>query len=467
MKLSKIALSVIVLFSLAFLIYEILGYFNFNFAMYDLGLYNRHMWSLVRFDFSANPIRGFNLLGDHSHFILFLFIPIYALFQTPLTLVIIQALAIGISGLPIYLIAKKYLKNEYSSILFLIAYYLYFGFASGLAFPFHLSTLSVLPLAFALYFLLQKNYKLLVIFLVVLLLTKEDLPLVVIMFGLYLIIIQKQYKLGGIIMAVSALYFIFLSKYFLPTISGHKYSYSETSKLGSGFLEITINIIKKPFVFIKEMYQPADKLRIIKYSLFSFAGLSLFGLEIFLLLSPIWLGRFLSNLPSRWLTVFHYSANQGPILAVAAIIGAERIASFLKVYLKKEYLIAGLSVLVLGCSLFVNYKLRSPILKIFTKNFYLDSPEKKTARTAISMIPKDASVAAGSPFVNLSSRKEIYMAPIEFDKLKPDYIMINSLDYYPFGSKEEAIVYAEEALQKYGYQELVNENGIYLLKKGY
>src|SRR5262249_30439654 len=44
--------------------------------VYDLGMWNRHFWSLVHFDFGPNPLKGFNLLGDHAHFLLIALAPI-------------------------------------------------------------------------------------------------------------------------------------------------------------------------------------------------------------------------------------------------------------------------------------------------------------------------------------------------------------------------------------------------------
>lgn len=460
---NSLAVRLVLAATLAMGIFVYLGWRHFQFPVLDLGLYNRHMWGLVRLDFSANPLKGFNLLGDHSHFILFLLAPVYALFQTPATLLVVQVLCISLSGWPIYLIAKKYFKNKTIAAAWLVPYFIYFGFWSALAYPFHVSAVAVLPLAWALYFLLEKNYRYLIPTLILMILVKEDMPLVAIMMGLYIIIIQRKYWLGTIIAAASGLYFIFVLKFWLPTISGIRYYYTDTAvPLG--------DFIKNPAVVSRAFFSPREKFDNILSMLLSFAGLSLVGIEIFILLLPIWMGRFLSVQYWRWTSEQHYSANQGPILAAAAIIGAYRLLIWVnhkyEISKKQQQIFFAAAVgLCIFSSLFVwkNLDLRtSNIRKVLLQR----SPAAEaSARKALALIPRSASVGVQSAFPQATSRREVYNLPLDLNIQKPNYLILStSLGTWGFSGPDDVQKYVERA-RALGYTAVLQENGVYLLKK--
>ena len=70
-------------FLLVYLVFSYFSYRKLMFPMLDLGLFNRHMWGMVRGDFGPNTLKlptELNLLGDHSHFILLLLTPFYSLY---------------------------------------------------------------------------------------------------------------------------------------------------------------------------------------------------------------------------------------------------------------------------------------------------------------------------------------------------------------------------------------------------
>lgn len=439
------------------------GWRNFAFPVLDLGLYNRHMWGLVRLDFSANPLKGFNLLGDHSHFILFLIAPIYAVFQTPVTLLVVQILCISLSGWPIYLLTRKYFRSTSIAALWLVPYYIYFGFWTALAYPFHVSAVVVLPLAWALYFLLERKYTLLIPILILLVLVKEDMPLVAIMIGLYMIIFQKKYKLGVLVAGISGLYFIFVLKYWLPTVSKIRYYYTDT--------EVPLSAaITNPFKFIQAFFSTRQKSDTIWSMILSYAGLPLIGLEILVLLLPIWAGRFLSVQGWRWSFEQHYSANQGPILAVAAIIGVVRLINFANRYFdiklrQKQiiFVVFGLVCIVSSLLVWKNFDLRNTITqKVISAK---SSPAVDSARLALSKIPPGASVGVQSAFPQATSRKNVYNLPLDLSKKTPDYLILSdSLDTWSFGGKEKMLSFMSYA-RSVGYNIVYSQNGVYLLKR--
>ncbi len=449
-----------------YLLLQYLLYRKLQIPMLDLGLFNRHMYGLIHTGLGANPLKGYNLLGDHAHFFLVALVPLYYFWQAPGFLLSLQAVCIVLSGWPIYLIAKNYSPKPKLAALWLIPYFLFFGFFSALVYSFHDSAAAVLPLAWVLYFLLvSKNYRHLGIALAVLLLFREDMPLVAIMVGLYVIIIERKYWLGAIIGAVSAVYFLGVTKLWLP-IFGPSYGYEKTN-FGGSIADVIKAAFLQPHNVIKAFFLPSEKLRNMLAMIFSFGGFSIFALEVMILLLPLWFGRFLSVETWRWGSFEHYSASQAPILAAASIVGLHKLMQFVhKNYgINKERLykiaLSITIVLAFGLNLVMH---QYAIIKPLALRFYRLTPTEQSAHTAATLIPANASVGASSAFALLSSRSEIYNLPLPEDA-QPQYIIISaSLEKWPFASKQEVDDYIIK-LKNEGYKEIFNENEVVMLKR--
>jgi uncharacterized membrane protein/O-antigen ligase len=466
LKQNKLALIICVVTMGYYLLFLFLLYRKFQFPMLDLGLFNRHMFGLARLSLEANPLKGYNLLGDHSHFFLLALLPLYILWQKPEFLLFVQALFIVLSGWPIYLIAKKYSPNAKLAALWLLPYFMFFGFWSALAYPFHDSAAAVLPRAWVLYFLLvSKNYRHLCIALAVLLLFREDMPLVAIMVAIYLIIIERKYWLGAIIAVISSIYFYWVTKMWLPMF-GSSYGYEKTP-FGNTMAESVKAMLLQPLAAIKTLFIPAEKLRTILAMLFSFGGLAIFALEILILLLPLWLGRFLSIETWRWSGLEHYSASQGPILAAASIVGLYRVEQ----YLHKHYglnknrvfllTITLTTILAFGINFVIGQK---AIIKPLALKFYKLTPGEQSARWAIKLIPEQASVGAQSAFAGLSSRQYIYNLPLP-EGAEPEYIILSpDLEKWPFANWAEVNDY-KKRLDAKGYQIIFSQNNVFVLKR--
>ena len=84
---------------------------SYSQASYDLGLHLNGIWKLAFADDQYSYIRGANYLGDHLWLINYLILPIFKLFPSHLTLLILQSLSLAGSSLLIFLIAEKTTKH--------------------------------------------------------------------------------------------------------------------------------------------------------------------------------------------------------------------------------------------------------------------------------------------------------------------------------------------------------------------
>ena len=94
-----------------------------------------------------------------------LFSPLYWITDKQEVLLIAQALVVGLSGLIIYVLGKKILKNpstplrtsRLASLSILISYYLFIGLQNAVISDFHEVTIATLPLAFTFWAIIERD----------------------------------------------------------------------------------------------------------------------------------------------------------------------------------------------------------------------------------------------------------------------------------------------------------------------
>jgi uncharacterized membrane protein len=145
----------------------------------DLAIYNNTFWQTIHGRFFASSIHPPSYLGDHAEWIILALAPLYALLPHPLTLVFLKIFALALSAIPVWLIARERLAGKRWAILFPLVW-LANPYLWNLAlFEFHIVTLAV-PIALAAaYSFLRGRWAAFMIFVSLLLLSREDLAFVV------------------------------------------------------------------------------------------------------------------------------------------------------------------------------------------------------------------------------------------------------------------------------------------------
>ena len=130
------------------------------------------------------PIKGdnYNLLGDHFHPILVLLGPIWRLFPTPLALLVVQDLLLAVSAWPLTRLATRLTSRSVGTALGLF-YVLSWGFQGAAQAQFHEIAFAVPMLAWASVAFVERRWKTCALWLVPLVLVKEDMGLTLIMAG--------------------------------------------------------------------------------------------------------------------------------------------------------------------------------------------------------------------------------------------------------------------------------------------
>ena len=152
---------------------------------WDLGIFTEAAQAYSRFEAPIVPIKGpgYNLLGDHFHPLLALLGPIFRLFPSALTLLVVQDVLIAVSVLPIARLAQRLLGRG-GALLVGLAYGLGWGLQGAVAAQFHEVCLAVPLLAFGGVAFVERRWSACMAWLAPLVLVKEDLGLTVFMAGL-------------------------------------------------------------------------------------------------------------------------------------------------------------------------------------------------------------------------------------------------------------------------------------------
>lgn len=418
--------SILAMFFIAiFSIHSLNKHSSFSTNALDLGI---HTQAIYLFSNSFSPyssILHMPYLADHFGLITFFLSFLYRFFPEASTLLILQAILIGISSIFIYLIALDKLKNIFISFLITLCYLASPSIISAVDFDFHLATISVFPLALILYSWYFKKNKLYWISLLIGIAFKEDIQIFIFGLGIYQLI-QKQYKQGLATVIFAVISFYIIKFIFMPSL----WVGAENLDIGTSILPFNdpITLIyllfTKPTVFSDQIFNSQIKLDTIDFVYRQFGFLSLLSPLSWLTIFPALFLRFSSLATHFWISNFHYNANLVPFMAVSAILalGKFKIPLTVTTTLLVFFLITG------GLA-------PNKMIWITIQNPFQDFSRFEYLKNSLKNIPSTAKISAQSPIVpHLANREKIYMFP---DLSDANYIILDTkVDSYPLENEE-------------------------------
>ena len=189
-----------------------LRYMTFNSPNFDFGLFVNMFHNMTE---TGLPVVSCERDVLMSHFavhlspIYYLLLPFYALFPSPLTLQIGQAVLVASGIIPVVLLARHLKLSEGSQILAAVIYAFYPATAMGCFYDFHENCFLLPLLLWMFYFFERERYLPMYVFAALTLLVKEDAAVYVLLFALFVVLSRRKYLHGAVLALGAVLYFSF------------------------------------------------------------------------------------------------------------------------------------------------------------------------------------------------------------------------------------------------------------------
>jgi hypothetical protein len=174
----------------------------------------------------------------------------------------------------------------------------------------------------------QKKDTHFIVFLLLAMACKEDMPLVVAMVGLYVGLVQRRWRLAGLVIGSSAVWFVLAVFVIQPRfVASGNIQLDRYAWLGDSPLEMAQTLITQPGLVFSHLWHQANLPDYLARLFFPTAFLALLSPLTLLPMLPTLAVNLLSGNPFTWrLEDFHYGAPLAPFLFISAICGIRRIS---------------------------------------------------------------------------------------------------------------------------------------------
>ncbi|MCL2814378.1 MAG: DUF2079 domain-containing protein, partial [Oscillospiraceae bacterium] len=318
----------------------ILRYKIFYSSTYDFGIFAQMFENMAKTGLQITSVeRNMELSHFAVHFspVYYLLLPFYMIFRSPESLIVMQAAAVALGAFPLALIAEKFKLSRVNILLIVITYLLYPALSGGLFFDFHENKFLTVLILWLLYFIIpgendsrKKIYVPAYIFAAGVLMVKEDAFLYVLCAGLYMASVKQEDRFvkknilrGGILAAVSILYFMFttfyLSAYGLGVMT-YRYNLF-LREAESGFLPMILNVIKNPALLLSSLLSAPEKLEFVLYMLLPLCFLPFVSkkLNFLFLIVPMVIMNLATDYIYQYDVNFQYTFGVTPLLFFLAV----------------------------------------------------------------------------------------------------------------------------------------------------
>ncbi len=498
---TNIYLGFLILFSVLVLLINlrmnIFSYNNFDFGKFDLGNMSQMLWNTLHgrvlwlTDYFGTNLPRWAM--SHVDPILLLFVPIFAIFQHPLTLVVSQLFLVIFSSVLVYLIADLELKSKPAALAMALSYLLYpaLGFLTAktgfhgvsAAIPFFLAAFYVYE---RLYVKNNVNRKGLVIFWILLILFmtgKEQLPMYVFFYGIFIWLFRQNFRTGLTMMVVGILWFLVAFLVIIPAFAHYRvdgyqkfaeslnldttvtrdvendnYFLSRYEEFGDSYMEVAFNMLTRPKMLV-QVFFGGDKLDNLRRTFEPVAYLPLAFPPLLVMAAPDFAINYLTT--AGGIGTAEISNHRISMIIPVMFISVIYAIGFLSRKIcygkwKNIHTLYALCALVLGMNIYTTFEYNNPVYLWLTQAVQkrllgsiayakfdeetakrndieigevlrlsqLENKDRECAQKIISMIPDNASVS-GPDYLgaHLSLRETYAIFPALYQEA--DYVIVD------------------------------------------
>ncbi len=416
---------VTVFFAHVTIVISVLRYETYAAPNYDFGIFCNMYYNMKKTLLPNTTCERDMLLSHfsvHISPILYLLLPIYAVFSSPVTIAVLQVLIVYSGIIPLYLIAKKYKLSDGIIAVVAVIYAAYPALCANCTFDFHENCFLTPLLLWMIFFYEKGNTSLMFVFAVLTLMVKEDAAVYVAVFGIYIIVANKHYEKGVALTAGSVLWFFIATTILANYGDGVMINrYSNLINGDEGVFGIVKTILLNPGYAVSEIFTTEeDTTDKVLYSIQIFLPLAFvpFCTKKFsrcILILPVFL-NLLSGYIYQYQISYQYSFGISAFLMYVTVMNiADEDGEKKRVYSVSA---AGLSVLM---SLMMFVPTYTGYIEKYTesKELYDEMDD------VLESIPEDKSVVATAFIVpHVSEHMEVY--ELEFhDEINTDYLVVD------------------------------------------
>lgn len=396
-------------------------YLSFSTPNFDFGIFAQMYYYLKTELVPLTTCEREKLLSHfavHLSPVYYLLLPVYFIFDSPVTLQVSQAVILGSALIPLYLLMRHFKFSDKVIVLMMCAFAFYPALAGGTMYDFHENCFLLPFLLWMLFFAEKEKYIPMYIFMLLTFSVKEDAAVYVAFIALYFILSGRKKLHGTAMLFSSVAYFVFavsfLKVFGEGAMTGRFDNFITDKKLG--LADVIFSIFKNPAYFISQCISE-EKLIFILFMLLPLAFLPLLSKKWsqFILVGPMILINLMSDYAYQHSIFFQYVYGTMAVLFYVAILNIKDCPKNLKKY--SVPLATVFSVIIFAFSI-------SPKMT-YVNRLDVNKEDYVKICAALDTIEEDASVLSTTFYMPyLSQRKEIY--EIEYCVKDTDYIVIDT-----------------------------------------
>jgi uncharacterized membrane protein len=447
-------------------------YLQLNPGSWDLGIFTEYVKQLAHLHAPVVNIHGsgFNLFGDHFQPIVGLIAPLFLVFPSAVTLLVVQAFLTAVSVVPVSRAAEAKLGTAAGRMIG-VAYGLSWGLAQMIDFDFHEIAFAVPLLACSLSALLRGRTRAAVLWALPLVFVKEDQGFTVAALGLVLIITsighrraepateRGQALWGGLILVGWGIFWSALAIIVIIPHFNAQHAYPYWTDGGA----VSPGGHPDPGTVLSQFGASGlAKLRTTLLILLPVGFLAL-GSPLGLVALPSLALRFVSTNSAYWGDGFHYNATVMPIMFLAAV----DVLARLRARGDQPWRAVGTSWVAPAVLVAVALAIlpKFPLSGVWQPPTYQINLHVQAEDAALARVPDGTTVEATLTMVApLAGRDDTYWIGTAGNPA-PRYIVFDSTNSGWSPEPADPLTFVEQRHPGTSYQQIFLDNGVYVFRQ--
>lgn len=407
----------------------------FETGRFDVGNLTQAVWSTAHGRFlEITDLQGEQIsrLGAHFDPVVALLAPLWWLWPHPSLLLVVQAVAVALGAVPVFLLARKHLGSEWAGLGFALVYLLYPPTQWLVVDDFHPVALATPLLLGAIWFLDENRLLPFALCAAVACTTKEQVGLVVAMLGLWHAVSHGRRRAGAVIAVAGVAVAVIATAVVVPRYApgGGSPFEGRYAAVGGSPAGIAETAVLHPIRLLEAAAERRDADYLFDL-LWPLAGLSLLAPLAAATALPELALNLLSSTRTQTSIHYHYTAAAIPGLVAGAVLGVAlvyrrrpRVAAMILRGLVLVTLVAGV---VLGP---LPVWRHVPFGSELATRDHIVTPHDRAAARVLRSVPPGVAVSATNTLgAHLSERSRIFSFPVlrearwvAVDLTRPSYL---------------------------------------------